>query len=91
MTDIMETQIPVPPTFEVGGERPTSQVATISGRPFMHRELQKGEDIHLQLISVEDGEVVADAYGKVVGVAFKDRQEKDGSVKVERVHSVKVS
>lgn len=79
-------------TFEVGGEPPTKAVFTLSGRPFAHRELAKGEEVHLQIVDA-DGEVVADGYGRVVGVAFKDVIDKDtGSVLgTERIHSVKVS
>lgn len=78
-------------TFDVGGEKPTESVIRISGGVFTSRELSKGEEIHLQVVDA-DGQVVAEGYGRVVGVAFKDRFDEHGHVtETERSHSVKVS
>lgn len=79
-------------TFEVGGEPPTSTLLRMSGGVFTHRELRKGEEVHLQVVDA-DGQIVADGYGRVIGVAFKDKLDKETGdvVETERVHSVKVS
>jgi hypothetical protein len=78
-------------TFDVGGQPPDSTLMRVSGGVFTHRQLTKGEEVHLQVVDA-DGVVVADGYGRVVGVAFKDKLDKDGNVEsTERVHSVKVS
>lgn len=78
-------------TFEVGGDPPTAALLGFSGKVFVHRELVKGEEVHLQVVDA-DGTVVADGYGRVVGVAFRDRLDEHGQVTAtERVHSVKVS
>ena len=78
-------------TFDVGGEKPTVSLAGFSGRLFTHRQLSKGEELHLQVVDA-DGQTVADGYGRVVGVAFKDKLGKEGElVETERFHSVKVS
>lgn len=89
MTD---QQNPVQLTFDVGGTPPNTAVVTLSGRPFCHRELAKGEEVHLQLVDA-DGQIVADGYGRVIGVAFKDKLDKDSGdvVSVERVHSIRVT
>jgi hypothetical protein len=79
-------------TFDVGGESPTKALIRFSGSVFVHRELPKGEEVHLQVVGA-DGEVVADGYGRVVGVAFKDEYDAKTKELVDtvRVHSVKVS
>lgn len=77
-------------TFNVGGEKPTDTVLRMSGGVFTHRELSKGEEIHLQVVDA-DGQVVADGYGRVIGVAFKDKIEDGVVVQTERIHSVKVT
>jgi hypothetical protein len=79
-------------SFEVGGEPPTSTLLRMSGGVFTHRELRKGEEIHVQVVDA-DGVVVADGYGRVVAVQFKDTLDKEsGDVTgTERIHSVKVS
>lgn len=78
-------------TFDVGGETPTESLLRVSGGIFTSRELQKGEEVHLQVVDA-DGTVVAEGYGKVVAVGFKDRFDEHGHVtETERSHSVKVS
>lgn len=78
-------------TFNVGGSAPTKSRAGVSGRLFTHRELSKGEEVHLQVVDA-DGEVVADGYGRVLAVAFKDKFDADGElVETERFHSIKVT
>lgn len=88
----MSDQASVQLSFEVGGGLPSKMVLTVSGRPFAHRELLKGEEIHLQIVGA-DGKTVADGYGRVIGVAFKDKVDKDTGevVETERIHSIKVS
>lgn len=78
-------------TFNVGGDKPSRAILSVSGRVHVHRELDKGEEVHLQVVG-PDGEIVADGYGRVVGVAFKDKFDKDGElVETERLHQVKVT
>lgn len=78
-------------TFEVGGEKPTESLLRVSGGIYTSRELAKGEEVHLQVVDA-DGTVVADGYGTVVGVAFKDKRDEHGHVSsTERSHSVKVA
>jgi hypothetical protein len=78
-------------TFNVGGETPDKSLLRLSGAVFTHRELTKGEEIHLQVVDA-DGAIVADGYGRVLSVQFKDQYDKDGNVEAtERVHGAKVS
>jgi hypothetical protein len=71
-------------SFDVGGLPPEKAIVRFSGGVFLARELQ---------VVDADGQTVADGYGRVVAVAFKDTLDKDtGDVaSTERVHSVKVS
>ena len=78
-------------SFEVGGNAPDTSVLRVSGAIFTHRELEKGEEVHMQLVDA-DGVIVADGYGKVIGVAFKDKLDEVGTVTAtERIHSLKMS
>ena len=78
-------------SFEVGGAKPQIAIVRLSGGAVVHRELQKGEEIHMQVVDM-DGVVVADGYGKVVQVAFKDKLDEQGTVTAsERIHTVKMS
>ncbi len=78
-------------TLDVGGEKPTESLLRFSGGLFTARELSKGEEVHLQVVDA-DGTVVADGYGRVLGVAFKDKVDEHNNVTAtERVQSVKVS
>jgi hypothetical protein len=79
-------------SFNVGGTPPEKALVRFSGGVFLARELTKGEEIHLQVVDA-DGRTVADGYGRVVAVAFKDTLDKETGdvVSSERVHSVKVS
>lgn len=78
-------------TFTVGGNAPDKSLLTIGGRFHADRELRKGEEIHVQVVDT-DGEVVANAYGKVVKIAFDDKYDADGElVQTERVHGLKVT
>lgn len=78
-------------TFDVGGEKPTESLLRISGGIFTSRELSKGEEVHLQVVDA-DGAVVADGYGRVLAIAFKDKADEHNNITAtERVQSVKVS
>jgi hypothetical protein len=78
-------------TFDVGGEKPSKAVLRFSGGLFLDRELAKGEELHVQVVDT-DGQVVGNAYGRIVAVAFKDKVDEHGSVtETERVHFAKVS
>jgi hypothetical protein len=79
-------------SFKVGGATPDSAHIVLSGRPFAKRDLEKGEELHVQVVDA-DGVVVADGYGKVIGVQFKDKLDKETGdiVKTERIHQVKIS
>ena len=87
MTEIPQKQL----TFSVGGETPSTAVVRISGAIHVHRELAKGEETHVQVVDA-DGVCVADGYGAVVAVSFKDRRDEHGSVtETERTHTLKVA
>lgn len=77
-------------TFDVGGNQPDKALVRFSGDAFVHRHLTKGEEVHLQVVDA-DGQVVADGYGRVVGVSFRDKLEDGNVVETTRVHSVKFS
>ena len=78
-------------TFDVGGEKPTESLLRLAGGLFTSRELAKGEEIHVSVADA-DGQVVAEGYGKVVAVSFKDRFDEHGHVtETERAHSAKVT
>ncbi len=79
-------------TFDVGGESPTSAVLRMAGAIHLHRELSKGEECHVQIVTVAEGEVVGDAYGPVVAISFKDRRDEHGEIsETERGHTLKVA
>ena len=78
-------------TFDVGGEKPTESVLRMSGGVFTQRELKKGEELHLQVVDA-DGVVVADGYGRVVSVLFKDTIDEHGTVTAtERIQGAKIT
>lgn len=79
-------------SFFVGGSAPTISVIQLSGAPICETELAKGTEIHVQCINVETGEVVANGYGRVEALSFKDkRDEDDNVVETRRTHHAKVS
>lgn len=77
-------------TFDVGGELPEVGLVRFSGSVFVDRDLPKGEEVHLQVVG-RDGEILANGYGKVVAVSFKDTVDKYENTHTERIHSVQVS
>lgn len=77
-------------TFDVGGSAPDKAIVRFTGDALVHRQLLKSEEVHLQLVDA-DGVVVADGYGRVVGVSFRDKLEDGEVVETTRVHSVKFS
>jgi hypothetical protein len=63
----------------------------VSGGFGLARELRKGETVGIRIIDA-DGQVLAEADGPVVAIAFKDKRNKYGEVaSVERAHTVKVN
>ncbi len=86
-----ENTEPAQLTFDVGGDMPDTAVLRLSGGMILDREIEKGAEIHL-VVSGMDGEVLGNAYGRVVSVMFRDRVGEAGDVvAVERVHGIKVS
>ena len=77
-------------SFDVGGNQPDEAILRLSGAVHVHRELQKGEEVHLQVVDA-DGKPVADGYGRVTGITFKDTWDDEGDVTTQRIHSIKVS
>lgn len=78
-------------TFDVGGNKPDKAVLRFSGGLMLDRELAKGEELHVQVVDM-DGQVVGNAYGRIVSIAFKDKLDEHGAVtETERTHSAKVS
>lgn len=85
-----EVQRPVQLSFDVGGSPPDLALLRLSGAQSLERELRKGDEVHLAL-SDADGNVIASGYGRVVGVAFRDRTDHEGFVVgTERIHTVKL-
>jgi hypothetical protein len=58
-------------TFEVGGNEPSSASLRVGGGMLLSRELEKGDMVGIRIISA-DGEMLAEADGRVTGVAFID-------------------
>lgn len=77
-------------SFEVGGKQPDQAVIRISGSVHLDKELKKGDEIHLTIGDM-DGEVVANGYGRITQVAFKDQMEEGQVVATERIHTAKVA
>lgn len=78
-------------TFDVGGDAPDTAILRLSGGVVLDRELEKGAEIHMQVVGM-DGEVVANGYGRVVSVQFKDTLDEHGHVaSTERVHGIKLT
>ncbi len=78
-------------TFGVGGEEPTISIVRVSGGATLQQDLDKGDEVHV-IVSTMDGEIVADGYGRVVAVAFKDHYDEHGTItQTERVQTVKIS
>jgi hypothetical protein len=81
-------------SFNVGGELPTETIIRVTGGMFTTRELRKGEEIHVQVVDT-DGETVANGYGQVETVGFRDVYQKVDGERVldhtERVHGAKVT
>lgn len=78
-------------TFDVGGDVPDTAILRLSGGLVLDQELEKGAEVHV-VVSGMDGEVIGNAYGRVVSVMFKDRIGEAGEVvAVERIHGLKVS
>lgn len=59
----------------VGGEPITQTLLRFAGTVFTDRVLSKGEGVHL-IVMDDAGEVVANGYGQVEDVAFKDVYKK---------------
>lgn len=80
---------PIQLSFDVGGGTPDFASVKVSGAMRLSRQLRKGEEVSIRLIS-PDGEIIAEADGHVSSVAFKDKRNKFGDVEsTERAHTVK--
>ncbi len=77
-------------SFNVGGEVPDVGTLKVSGQLHVHRDLEKGTAVHLQIVD-DDGQVVADGYGRCSAVTFKERMEEGSVVGTERAHTVKLT
>lgn len=78
-------------SFHVGGNAPDTAIVRVSGGVIAKRDLEKGEELHMQIVDM-DGEVIADGYGRVLAVTFKDTVDEHGTVTAtERVHSAKIT
>lgn len=80
---------PVQLSLNVGGDNPDIAVLKLSASLILHRELNKAQELHVQVVAM-DGEVVADGYGVVGAVTFTDVADKYGDTHVERHHVVKI-
>lgn len=77
-------------SFAVGGTPPDTGIVRITGGLVIGRDLDKGTEVHLQLVGM-DGEVIANGYGHVVAVTFKDTYSEGVVVSTDRVHTLKIS
>jgi hypothetical protein len=78
-------------TFDVGGNPPDLSILRVSGGAMLHKELAKGDEVHM-IVSGMDGEIVADGYGRVVAVAFKDKLDEHGVVTAtERIQTIRIT
>ncbi len=83
--------VPQQLTFDVGGNPPDVSVIRISGGAMLLKELAKGDEVHM-VVSGMDGEIVANGYGHVVAVTFKDKLDEHGIVAAtERIQTVKIT
>jgi hypothetical protein len=78
-------------SFDVGGATPDTATLKIGGTLGLERELRKGEEVGVRVVDA-DGQILAEADGYVVAVAFKDQRDKDGEiVQTERAHTARVT
>lgn len=77
-------------SFDVGGQIPDVGVLKVGGQLMVGTDVSKGTEVHI-VVSGMDGEVIANGYGHVVGVAFKDVYKDGDIVGTERIHAVKVT
>lgn len=61
------------------GSMPTKRRIQFSGAIHTHREVARGEEVHVTVVDA-DGTVVADGYGKVVAESFADFYDADGEL-----------
>lgn len=66
---------------------PENRLIRFSGTAFLGGALERNQEVHVQVVN-EDGECVANSFGRVEAVLERDR--KDGKAK-ETIHMVKVS
>jgi hypothetical protein len=74
-------------SFDVGGQKPSNIKLSFSGTLSIDRQLLKGQELVLHILD-QDGEIIADAHGTVVAVAFVDKRDKDGFVTTTREQKV---
>lgn len=87
-----ETTTRRPPTTTVGGRAPdNSLIRFVRSIAFLDRDLQKGEEIHVQILDTA-GNVVGNGYATVDSIEFRDNRDKDGHVvSTDRVALVKLT
>lgn len=83
---VMEMQL----SFEVGGQRPSKMKLAVTGKLAIDGQLLKGQRVALHVLDLETGELIADAPGTVVAVAFVDKTDGEGYVSTTREHKIAV-
>ncbi len=87
----MDTHQRMQLSFDVGGRRPDDAAIKLSGALTLQAELAKGAQIHIR-VSGEDGEIIAEGYGRVTGVSFDDEFDDFGEVcRTTRQHKIKLA
>lgn len=69
---------------------PTKSLIRFRGDAFVHRDLERGEELHIQVFDAA-GELVSDGYGVIASLAFRDKRKAGEVVETHRVQTVEFS
>lgn len=75
--------------FTVGGHRPDQAKLSITGKLPIDQQLLKGHEVDIQIS--RNGEVIAEATGTVVAIAFSDKTDKELNVTTTRDHKIRLA
>lgn len=72
------------------GNPPTKSLIRFRGDAFVHRDLERGEEVHIQVFDAA-GVLVSDGYGVIAALAFRDKRKAGAIVETARVQTVEFS